>query len=272
MNRSSSPATGSDRRPPRVLAVIQARCGSTRLPGKVLMRLAGLPVLAHVIDRVAACRLVDDLIVATTLNRKDLPLVAFCAAKHIPVYCGSEDDVLDRYYQVSRLLRPEHVVRITADCPLIDPKVIDRAVRLHLASGADYTTNTIARTYPEGQDVEVLRGAALQQAWRSARWSSEREHVTSYIRKHPKTFRLENMALKQDLSANRWSLDEPDDLRFLRGVFSALHARGHLFGMDEVLRLLARRPRLARINSHILLNAGYQKSLAQDRRLPSRRD
>ena len=181
------------------------------------------------------------------------------------MFCGSEDDVLDRYYQVLRILRPEHVVRITADCPLIDPQVIDRAVRLHLSSGADYTSNAVVRSYPEGQDVEVMRSAALERAWRSARWSSEREHVTSYIWKRPRSFRIQNMALARNLSRCRWTLDEPADLRFLRAVFAALHARDHLFGMEAVLRLLKRRPGLAALNGYVPQHAGYRKSLAEDR-------
>lgn len=230
------------------------------------MRLAGIPVLAHVMARVAACRSIDDIVVATTLSRKDIPILGLCATKGVRVFCGSEDDVLDRYYQVSRLLRPNHVVRITADCPLIDPKVVDRVVRAHLAGRADYTSNTLEPTYPDGQDVEIMRHEALEKAWRSARWSSEREHVTAYIRKHPKTFRLKNLALKPNLSSCRWTLDEVSDLRFLNAVFSALYRRDRLFGMDAVLGLLRRKPELTRLNSHISRNEGYRKSIALDRR------
>jgi len=267
MKRSLSPATGDDARPSKVLAVIQARCGSTRLPGKVLMRLAGIPVLTHVIDRVAACRSVDRVIVATTLCRKDLPVVRLCAAKGVSVFCGSENDVLDRYYQVARLLKPRHVVRITADCPMLDPEVIDLVVASHLAGRADYTSNTLTPSYPDGEDVEVMRSEALERAWCSARWSSEREHVTAYLRKHPRAFRLQGLTSGRDLSSCRWTLDEPEDLRFLTAVFAALHRRSHVFGIPEILRLLARRPELSRINSHISRNEGYRKSLVHDRRL-----
>ena len=246
----------------RVAVFIQARMGSTRLPGKVLMPLAGRPVLEHVIERVKASG-VGEPFVVTTFSAKDLPIVAYCAEHGIRVFCGSENDVLDRFWQAAKLLEIEHVVRITADCPILDPEVVRRVVDVHLESGADYSSNVQVETFPDGLDAEVFSKASLKKAWYEAKLPSEREHVTPYIRKNPEIFAHSDVRNDEDLSGMRWTLDNSDDYEFLTAIFSELKECSG-FGMSDVLRVLRGRPGIASINGGIMRNEGYEKSLRED--------
>lgn len=189
--------------------------------------------------------------------------MAFCADQGVRVFCGSESDVLDRFWQAAKLLDDEHVVRITADCPILDPDVVRRVVDTHLESGADYTSNVQHETFPDGLDVEVFRKVALEKAWSEAYLQSEREHVTPYIRKNPGLFTQMDVRNDEDLSGMRWTLDDSDDYEFLTAVFSELGERAE-FGMREVLRVLRDKPRIASINGGTLRNEGYAKSLLED--------
>ncbi len=248
----------------KVLAVIQARMESTRLPGKMLLPiLGGKGALEVMLGRVGRARTLDRVVVATTDTRSDDPLADLCERLGFPFFRGSEDDVLDRYYQATRASGPaDVVVRLTGDCPLHDPAVIDAVVRRFLKSEVDYACNTSPSTYPDGLDTEAFSFAALEKAWREAKLRSEREHVTPYFRNHPKIFRMCNVAHEQDLSTLRWTLDEPSDLEFVRAVYSYL--RGRQFGMYDVLGLLEERPELKKINAGIARNEGLQKSLKED--------
>jgi spore coat polysaccharide biosynthesis protein SpsF (cytidylyltransferase family) len=248
-----------------VAAFIQARTGSTRLPGKVLLPLEGKTVLERVIERVRHASKVTEAVVVTTLSPQDLPIVRLCAEAGVRVFCGSEDDVLDRFYQAARLVKPDHVVRITSDCPLMDPSVIDLVVERHLAAGAAYTTNTSPETYPDGEDVEVFTAGALDRAWREARLQSEREHVTPYIRNHPELFALESVRHEPDLSRQRWTLDNPEDYAFISRVYAALHGGSPFFGMEAVLGLIRADPSITDVNAGIGRNEGYEKSLREDK-------
>lgn len=252
-----------------IICIIQARTNSTRLPGKVLLKIEGKTVLEHVVERVKRSRLINEVIVATTLLPEDLRIVKLCALKGIKVYCGSEKDVLDRYYQASRLLGVNHIVRITADCPMIDPRVIDRVVRLHLKEKSDYTSNTIKEVFPDGEDVEIFTFKALKTAWQEARLPSQREHVTPYIQDNPDMFKLSNLECKQNLSKKRWTLDEPEDYQFIKRIFKALYKKNKIFGMEEVLQLLNKHPEYEKINQNIIRNEGYLKSLREDEALKS---
>jgi spore coat polysaccharide biosynthesis protein SpsF (cytidylyltransferase family) len=251
----------------KIIAIIQARMGARRLPGKILLNLEGKTVLERVIERVKNSRFIQEVIVATTIRKDDLKIVRLCSTINIRVYCGSENDVLDRYFQVSRLLQVEHIVRITADCPLIDPNIIDNVIRLHLRKKADYTSNTLKETFPDGEDVEVFTFTALKRTWKEAKLSSEREHVTAYIKKHPKIFKLANLVCYENFSSKRWTLDEKADYKFIRLVYKKLYKRDELFGMSEILRLLERHPEYERINNRFIRNEGYLKSLREDRNL-----
>lgn len=249
----------------QVVGVIQARLGSTRLPGKVLMEVAGQPMLWHVVRHARRAATLDRVVVATTTASTDDALAAFCADLGISYSRGSESDVLDRYYQAARSHSAEVVVRITADCPLLDPDVIDRVVSQFTNGSFDYVSNVNPPTFPDGLDTEVFSFAALERTWNEARWQSEREHVTPYLRAHPELFRLDNVSNDEDLSGLRWTVDESADLAFVRAVYEALGTEQ--FGMNEVLDLLRNRPELGRINAGFERNEGYVKSLREDRPL-----
>lgn len=248
-----------------ILTILQARVSSTRLPGKVLMPLLGQPMLARQIERVWHARMVGELIVATSTDPSDNALAALCAALGVTCYRGQLTDVLDRYYQAALPLQPTHVVRLTGDCPLADPEVIDRVIGEYLASGCDHVSNGAApASFPDGLDVEVFRFAALEQAWREAQLPSEREHVTPFIYKHPERFRLGQVRAETDLSHLRWTVDEPADFALVQAIYEALYPTKPAFGTQDILRLLQARPELATMNTHHIRNEGYARSLAQD--------
>lgn len=248
----------------RAVAVIQARLGASRLPGKTLLDIAGKSLLAHVIERARACRSVREVVVATTDAPEDKAVLRAAADCGAEGYAGSRDDVLDRFYQAARLRRAEVVMRVTADDPFKDPRVMDRAAaRLEEEPGLDYVSNTVTPTYPEGLDVEVFTFGALERAWREARLPSEREHVTPYIWKNPRLFRIAQIRHDKDLSALRWTVDHEADLRFAREVYARLY-KGGVFYMEEVLALLEKEPALARLNAGIARNEGYQASLNRE--------
>lgn len=248
-----------------VLAILQARTSSTRLPNKVLAPLLGQPMLARQIERIRKAKELDKLVVATSDDISDEPLVTMCADIGVPCYLGSLDDVLARFHGACAAHGPaNHIVRLTGDCPLADPAVIDRVVRHHLENNADYTTNAIQPTWPDGLDIEIMRSSVLQRAYDEARLPSEREHVTPYIHKQPELFRIEHVKCDRDLSSLRWTVDEPADLAFVSAVYEALYPRNPAFATDDVLALLERRPELAKINGNFLRNEGYVKSLAAE--------
>ena len=248
----------------KYLALIQARSGSTRLPGKVLLMLEGSTVLEHVIERVCAVKTVDEAIVVTTLSFDDLPILRLCAEIGTRVCTGSEFDVLDRFYQCCKIVRPQNIVRITADCPLLDPAVIDKVIGEHDRCGSDYTSNVLVETYPDGEDVEVFTFQSLEKAWKEAQLASEREHVTPYIRNHPELFRLASVENDCDLSRKRWTLDTDKDYVFISNIYSRLFLKKRLFGMIDVLELLEKEPELERVNRNIRRNEGYEQALKQD--------
>lgn len=241
---------------------IQARMGSTRLPGKVLMPLDGKPVLGHVLARVLASG-VGEPIVLTTISPKDLPIVKYCTELGVRVFCGSENDVLDRFWQAAKLLDVQNIVRITADCPILDPQVLARVVQEHLESGADYTSNVQVESYPDGLDVEVFQKSALQKAWTEAELISDREHVTPYIRKNHQLFRQHSVENADNLSSLRWTLDNEEDYSFLSAVYGKLGSQ-KVFGMAQVLEFLEQNPQVSAINSGIKRNEGYAKSLREE--------
>lgn len=251
----------------KIIAVIQARVGSTRLPNKVLLDLEGKTVIEHVINRVSKSKLVSETVVATTVLDQDLKIVDLCSGIGVRVYRGSENDVLDRFYQAAKQLNAGHIVRVTADCPLIDHKVIDDVLSLHLKKKSDYTSNTIKETFPDGEDVEAFTFGALKRAWQDAELPSEREHVTPYIRNNPGIFQLENLSSPVDLSGKRWTLDEEKDYEFIVKIYGALYKKNKFFGMKEILRLLRSHPEFEKINGRIARNEGYSKSLINDKRI-----
>ena len=255
--------------PGKVVSLIQARTGSTRLPRKVLLDLEGKTVLEHVIARTRLSRLTDQLVVATTVNREDLAIVKICADLGISVYCGSEEDPLERYYRAAQLFNASHAVRIKADCPLIDPAIIDLAISSHLASEADYSSNTVIRTYPAGQDVEVLTFEALKRVRQLAARMSDREHITIYIARHPEQFSSNHFRHHTDLSGKRWTMDRPEDYALIRFIYQNLYPRNPIFGMEETLEFLSHHKEMEAINQHIDIAEGVLISQRNDREADS---
>lgn len=246
----------------KIVAIIQARMSSNRLPGKIMADIAGKPMLFQVVSRAKRARNIDLAVVATSNGADDDPVEQFCQEAAIPCFRGNLDDVLDRFYQAARHFQAEIIVRLTADCPLLDPQVIDNVIDTYLKGDYQYVSNAITCTYPDGLDTEVFPFQALEQAWTEAKLRSEREHVTPYIRNHPEIFRLKNVSHTQDLSSLRWTVDEPKDLVFVRAVCD--HFGKTLFGMKEILSLLEKDRELQGLNAGIQRNEGYLKSLSID--------
>lgn len=244
--------------------IIQARTSSSRLPKKVLLPVFGKPMLLRQIERVQRVCADNKLLVSTSDDSTDDELVAILKKNNIDCYRGSLDDVLDRYYQAAKLYKAKHIVRITGDCPLIDPELIDQVISVHLRDHNDYTSNGMPPTFPDGLDVEVIRFEALYDAWKSARMLSEREHVTQYLIKRPEQFRLGNVTAKKDLSYHRWTVDEPEDFNFIRAVYNQLYPQNRCFSTKDILTLLDNQPELIDINKGIEYNAGLKKSMAND--------
>lgn len=247
-----------------ILAVLQARFSSSRLPGKVLKEILGEPMLFRQIERAWRSSRIEGLIVATSSDVSDDPLADLCRRKGIGCFRGDLDDVLDRFYRASLEYLPDHVIRLTGDCPLLDPEVMDGVIEKHIEGDYDYTSNTAPPTFPDGLDVEVLRFSALADAWREARLHSEREHVTPFIRNNLDRYRIGNLLNGEDLSSLRWTVDEKRDLDFVRRVYEYLYSGKPAFGMKDVLDLLKHKPELKQINSGIVRNEGYFKSLKED--------
>jgi glutamate-1-semialdehyde 2,1-aminomutase/spore coat polysaccharide biosynthesis protein SpsF len=248
-----------------IVAVIQARMGSNRLPGKSLAEIEKRPMLWHVIQRVKRATLVDRVVVATSTSPADDAIEQMCREEGVPCYRGSENDVLDRFYSAARAEKASQVVRITADCPLIDPQVIDRVVRRFQRGDLDYASNAMVRSYPDGLDTEIFSFSALERAWHEAGKSSEREHVTPYLRSDKfRTANVENgrTSLYQHY---RWTVDEAEDLEFIRAVYKAFRGK-ESFGMKDVLDLIEKTPGLEKMNSEIVSNRGYYKSLFEEAR------
>ncbi len=239
------------------VVIIQARMGSTRLPGKVMRKLCGKTVLGHVIARVRACRLIDEVVVATTTLARD-DVVGEEGLRHgAKIFRGSEDDVLSRFYGAAQEAGADIVVRVTSDCPLYDPAVLDRMMEQFLSAhregkGGDYFCNFLKRTFPRGLETEIFTFAALAQAAREAVKPYEREHVTPYFYRHPEIFSLAAIENDADLSFHRWTLDTAEDWSLIHAIYENLGRNGDgIFGMEAVLGLLAKHPELSLLNAHV---------------------
>jgi spore coat polysaccharide biosynthesis protein SpsF len=228
-----------------ILAIVQARMSSARLPGKVMAPILGEPMIVRLLERVRRAKTLGKILVATSTDPSDEPLAQLLTARGYPVFRGALNDVLARYAQAAGTAgEPTHVVRITADCPLIDPGLIDEAVRLAIASGAAYAGNTVRRTYPQGLEVEVVTTDALFTAAREATEVADRQQVTSFIRRNPERFAQAHLVQSVDQSSRDWKVDTCAGFTFARAVFEALHPEAPTFGMREVQDLLAARPDL----------------------------
>lgn len=226
-----------------ILAILQARMSSSRLPGKVMAEVEGMPMIGRQVERLRRSRRIERLVVATSQEPEDDVLARYCVVSlGLGVWRGELSDVLGRFEGAARHFGPaDHVVRLTADCPLCDPGVIDAVADLHLAGGFDYTSNTPERrTFPHGLDAEIMRAGVLEAAAREAQAAYEREHVTAFIYRRPERFSLGFLSQAEDLSQLRWTVDYPADLAFVREVYRALLPTRPAFSMEDVLALPVR--------------------------------
>lgn len=260
-----------------VLIIVQARLGSTRLPRKVLLDLGGQPVLTRMIERLRRIQSPARLLVATTTDRQDDPVEALCRRLDVQVFRGHPTDLLDRHYRAAVAAGAEAVAKIPSDCPLIDPSVVDRVIGRFTQSGCDYASNLHPASWPDGNDVEVMRMQALETAWREAMLAMEREHTTPYLWERPERFRLANVlwdeesAEARDYSlSHRWTLDYAEDYALIRQVFEALYPENPAFGVEDILELLASRPQLAALNERYLGVNWYRHHLHELRTVDAR--
>lgn len=237
----------------KVAAIIQARMGSTRLPGKVLKKVLGKTLLEYQIERVKRAKTIDEIIVATTTKKSDDQIVQLCQQLSIPYYRGSEEDVLSRYYEAATKFNVDVIVRLTSDCPIIDPNVIDKVVELFLENmdRYDYVSNTLTRTYPRGMDTEVMSYKVLKRAHEEAKELVYREHVTAYIYHHTDQFRLCNVSNEKDESKHRWTIDTKEDFLLIKNIVETLYPINPLFTFRDVIQLLYEKPEWVKINAHI---------------------
>ena len=236
----------------RILAVVQARMSSRRLPGKVLKPILGRPMLLHQLDRARRASAFDRLVVATSTDDSDDDVVRMCRDSGYDCERGSLHDVLDRFWQIASRHGAEHIVRLTGDCPLTDPEIIDLVVDAHLTTGADYTSNTRPRsTWPDGLDVEVVRAGVLEQAWREAVTTSDREHVLPFVWNRPERFHLNMVTSEMDLNHLRWTVDGPSDFQLVEAIFAALYPRNPMFGIRDVQTFLGQNKNIPQLNSGI---------------------
>lgn len=238
----------------RIIVIIQARMSSTRLPGKVLKDIAGRPMLAWVVERARKAKTATDVVVATTTEPSDDPIASFCMLMGYACTRGSLNDVLDRYYQTARQYRADIIVRLTADCPLIDPAEIDHVVQEFQRGGVDFAANRLpppfGRTYPVGLDTEVCSFEALERAWDEAKEPYQREHVMPYLYEIPGRFKVLRVDHDPDYGELRWTVDTQQDLQLVRAIFERMGERED-FGWLDVLELFQREPELARLNAGV---------------------
>ena len=223
------------------LAIIQARLGSTRLPGKVLKKILGKTVLEHIVERLHYAEKIDQIIIATSILRENDPIEELARKKEIPCFRGSEDDVLNRFYQAALQYKGDIVVRVTGDCPLVDPFVVDKIIDYHLSHGGDYTSNTIKRTFPRGIVAEVFTFDVLKRLCQMELDPAYREHVTQYILHNPENFKINSFTQEEiPFDTNwRWVLDTQADYEFIQNIFSQLYRKGHLFRIEDIFNLIS---------------------------------
>lgn len=237
-----------------IICVVQARTGSSRLPKKVLFDLEGKAVLLRVVDRLLLSEKIDHIIVATTTKRRDDAIAKLAQHYHpkVSVFRGSEDDVLDRFYKAVKNFKPSGVIRITADCPLIDPEIVDKVVNDFLKFKVDYVSNTLGvRTYPRGLDAEIFSFDLLEELWKETLWETDREHVTLFARRSPTLFSCRSVLNDKDYSVYRWTLDEASDYKLIKIIYKKLFRKNYNFKMKDVINLFEKSPELIKINENV---------------------
>ncbi len=247
-----------------ILGIVQARVSSSRLPEKVISPLLGKPMILRQIERLKRINQLDRLILATSNDASDNRLAEICAQEGVECFRGNLDDVLDRFYQAALTCRPDYIVRLTGDCPLADPELIDKVITFFFAGSYDYGCNCLEPSYPDGLDVEIFRFSCLEDAWKEATLPSQREHVTPFIHQQPDRYRIACMKSEVDLSGLRWTVDEPADFDFVTRIYEALYPWNPKFVTADILELLEQQPDLLTLNSAIERNEGYATSLLKD--------
>ena len=237
----------------KCVIILQARMGATRLPGKPLKNVLGRPLLSYQLERLRRVKFADAIVVATTTKLQDEKIVDFCRKENISVFRGSEEDVLERYYQTAKKFQADVIVRITGDCPLIDPSLVDQVIRYYFdhQPDCDYVSNSLNRSYPRGLDVEVFSFSALERAEREAKDVQEHEHVTPYLYWHPEIFALGSVVQQEDQSHHRWTVDTPEDLMLITKIIETLYPINPAFTTQDILSLLKAHPDWVALNAHI---------------------
>ncbi|MDC0438374.1 glycosyltransferase family protein [Nitrosopumilus sp.] len=240
----------------KTIAVIQSRMGSSRLPGKVMMEICNKPLLELMLERLSNSKTIDEIVVATTNNKNDDVIFNWAVSSGYSVFRGNEFDCLDRHYQVGKKFNADYVAKITPDCPLIDPEIVDEVIGYFLehAEKYDYVSNAHPPSYPDGLDFEIFHLKTLEKAWKESKDPDEREHTTTYMWKHPELFRLGNVIMANDESLfmeERWTVDYIDDFKFVKEIYDNLYHQKNLFLTDEILNFLDKNPEIRKINQHL---------------------
>lgn len=235
------------------VVIVQARYGSTRLKGKIFKEISGKPMLWHVINRLSFCKMVDKIVVATTTDHEDDKTEQFCIDNNISCYRGDVDDVLSRYYETAKKFCADIIIRITSDCPLIDPVILDKMLEQLLSASEpiDYFSNVIQRSFPRGLDIEIFSFEALEKAFNEARTNFDREHVTPYFYNNPDLFKTKNYLNDVDYSFHRWTVDTEEDFMLIEKIYHSLYKAEKIFLFEDILKLFEINPDLIKINQHI---------------------
>jgi spore coat polysaccharide biosynthesis protein SpsF (cytidylyltransferase family) len=250
----------------KILIISQARFGSTRLPGKVLLKVLDKPLIWYLIKRLQLVKTPCNIIIATAISEQNKPIINIAKTLNLDYFAGSEDDVLDRFYRTAKQFKGDIIVRITADCPLMDPAIIDRGLKIFLNGNYDYVSNVEEgkETYPDGFDIEIFSFKALKVAWKKAKWQSEREHVTPYIRKNDK-FKKKYFKNDENFSNFRLTVDTKEDFDLISIIIEKFYDRLEKFTLKEVIDFLRENLDLLKINEQYMRNEGYTKSLREDK-------
>ena len=246
------------------LAIVQARFNSTRLPGKVLLEVFGKSFLEHQIARIKLAKKIDKIVIATSTEKSDEKIYELGKSIGVDVFRGSLENVLDRFFHATNLFPSKNIIRLTADCPLIDWEKIDELIEFFEEGNFDYASNALEPTLPDGLDAEVFKSSVLKKTWREASLNSEKEHVTPYIHSHPEMFSIGKKKYYEDHSDLRWTLDEPEDLELITKIYEHFYPMNCYFGYEDILNFLETRPDLKSINLKIKRNEGFEKSLMND--------
>ena len=241
----------------KVIASIQVRYNSTRLPGKVLKKICGKPMLELMLERLSKSKLIDEIIIATTINKNDDPIFELAKKLGYKVFRGDENDCLDRHYQAIKNSNGNFICKITSDCPLIDPEIVDKVIGYYFENEKkfDYVSNVHPATFPDGLDVEMFSLDTLERAWKEAKNQDEREHTTTYMWKNPLIFRIGSVTMSKGenlFKKERWTVDYPEDFEFIKAIYENLYHNGKIFLLNEILEFLSEREDIKKINQHLV--------------------